>query len=70
MKNEFINLLEFLIDNIFVEFRGYIFYKPSPGAPLLGDIFLYYDQAEFVQKLIKDRKKIQKLKPLILYSGI
>jgi hypothetical protein len=38
-------------------------------APLLADNFLSYE-ADFIQKLINDKKKTQKLKTLISISGI
>ena len=38
-------------------------------APLLADIFLSYE-ADFIQKLINDKKKTQKLKTLISITGI
>ena len=58
-------MLEYLIDNIFVEFGvgGRIFQQTigiSMGtncAPLLADLFLYLYQEEFVQSLLKAGKK-------------
>ena len=58
-----IKMLEYLIDNIFVEFRRRIFQqtigKPmgTNYAPLLADLFLYSYEAEFVQSLQKPGKK-------------
>ena len=50
-----IKMLEYLIDNIFVEFGGRIFQQTidiqmgTDCAPLLADLFLYSYEAEFVQ---------------------
>ena len=58
-----IKMLEYLIDNIFVEFGGRIFQqtigKPmgTNCAPLLADLFLHLYEAEFVQSLLKAGKK-------------
>ena len=52
-------MLEYLIDNIFVEFGGRIFQQTidipmgTNCAPLLADLFLYSYEAEFVQSLSK-----------------
>jgi hypothetical protein len=57
-----ISMLEFLIDSIFVSFRGTLFQQVvgiSMGtncAPLLTDLFLYSYESEFLQKLVKDKK--------------
>ena len=54
-----IKMLEYLIDNIFVEFGGRIFQQTigipmgTNCAPLLADLFLYSYEAEFVQSLLK-----------------
>ena len=51
-----IKMLEYLIDNVFVEFGGRIFQQTigipmgTNCAPLLADLFLYSYKAEFVQK--------------------
>ena len=57
-----ISMLEFLIDNIFVSFRGILF-QQVVGIPmgtncalLLADLFSYSYESEFLQKLIKDKK--------------
>ena len=53
-----IKMLEYLIDNIFVEFGGRIFQQTidipmgTNCAPLLADLFLYSYEAEFVQSLL------------------
>ena len=60
---DIIKMLEYLIDNIFVEFGGRIFQQTigiSMGtncAPLLADLFLYSYEAEFVQSLLQAGKK-------------
>ena len=56
-------MLEYLTDNIFVEFGGRIFQQTigipmgTYCAPLLADLFLYSYEAEFVQSLLKADKK-------------
>jgi hypothetical protein len=57
------NMLEFLIDNIYVVVRGQVF-QLSVGIPmgtncarLLANLFLYSYEAEFIQKLLHDEKK-------------
>jgi hypothetical protein len=56
------SMLEFLIDNIFVSFRGILFQQVvgipmgTNCAPLLADLFLYSYESEFLQKLVKDKK--------------
>ena len=56
-------MLEFLIDNIFVECGGVIFQQVigipigTNCAPLLADLFLYSYEAEFIQTLIKSGKR-------------
>ena len=58
-------MLEYLIDNIFVEFGGRIFQQTigipmgttCNCAPLLADLFLYSYEAEFIQSLFKAGKK-------------
>ena len=58
-----IKMLEYLIDNIFVEFGGRLFQQTSGipmgtnCAPFLADMFLYSYEAEFVQSLPKAGKK-------------
>ena len=56
-------MLEYLIDNIFLEFGGRIF-QQTIGIPmgtncasLLADLFLYSYEAEFVQSLLQASKK-------------
>ena len=56
-------MLEYLIDNIFVEFGGRIFLQTigiqmgTNCARLLAVLFLYSYEAEFVQSLLKAGKK-------------
>ena len=56
-------MINFLIDNIFVECGGEIFQQVigipmgTYCAPLLADIFLYSYEAEFIQTLIKSGKR-------------
>lgn len=58
-----INMLNFLIDNIFVEFGGRIFQQTigipmgTNCAPLLADLFLYSYEAEFIQGLMQKGEK-------------
>ena len=53
-KDDIIKMLDFLIDNIFVEFGGFIFQQTvgipmgTNCAPLLADLFLYSYEAEFI----------------------
>jgi hypothetical protein len=59
----FINMLEFLIDNIFVFFGGRVFQQTvckSMGtncAPLLADLLLYSYEADFIQGPLKKNEK-------------
>ena len=56
-------MLEFLVDNIFVVFAGKVFQQivgipmGTNCAPLLGDIFLYSYEAEFIQSLLSTGRK-------------
>ena len=67
-KNKFseadvVNMLECLIDNIYVEFGGLVFQQVvgipmrTNCAPLLADLFLYSYEADFIQGLIKSGKR-------------
>ena len=62
-EGDVIKMLEFLIDNIFVEFGGQVFQQTvgipmgTNCAPLLADLFLYSYEAEFIQSLLKSGKK-------------
>ena len=56
-------MLDFLIDNIFVEFGGLVFQQTigitmgTSCAPLLADFFLYSYEAEFIQGLVQKGEK-------------
>ena len=57
------SMLGLLIDNIYVVFGNHVF-EHSVGipmgtycVPLLADLFLYSYEAEFVQKLLRDKNK-------------
>ena len=62
-EDDIVRILEFLIDNIFVECGGVIFQQVigipmgTNCAPLLADLFLYSYEAEFIQTLIKSGKR-------------
>ena len=62
-EDDIVNMLEFLVDNIFVVFGGKVF-KQIVGIPMgtncasfLADIFLYSYEAEFIQSLLSTGKK-------------
>ena len=62
-EDDTINMLEFLVENIFVVFGGKVF-KQIVGipmgtncAPFLADIFLYSYEADFIQSLLSTGKK-------------
>ena len=57
-------MLEFLVDNIFVEFEWHIFQQIIARHPYGNklcpsplQLFLYSYESEFIQKLIKDKTK-------------
>ena len=62
-EDDIINMLEFLVDNIFVVFGGKVFQQivgipmGTNCTPLLADIFLYSYEAEFIQSLLSTGKK-------------
>ena len=62
-EDNIINMLNFLIDNIFVMFGGQVFQQTvgipmgTNCAPLLADLFLYSYEAEFLQTLLKQKDK-------------
>ena len=62
-EEDIINMLEFLVDNIFVVFAGKVFQQimgipmGTNCAPLLANIFLYSYEAEFIQPLLSAGKK-------------
>ena len=59
---DIINMLNFLIDNIFVEFGGCVFQQTvgipmgTNCAPLLADLFLYFYEAEFIKNIVKHKR--------------
>ena len=63
-EDQIIDMLNFLIDNIFVQFGGRVFQQTigipmgTNCAPLLADLFLHSYEADFLQSLLdkKDRK--------------
>ena len=61
-EDDIANMLEFLVDNIFVVFGGKVFQQivgipmGTNCAPLLADIFLYSYEAEFIQSLLSTGK--------------
>ena len=62
-EKDIIKMLEFLVDNIFVVFAGKVFQQTvgiqmgTNCASLLGDIFLYSYEADFIQSLYSMGKK-------------
>ncbi|KAK3085568.1 hypothetical protein FSP39_005430 [Pinctada imbricata] len=62
-ERDIIQMLNFLIDNIFVVFGGKVFQQivgipmGTNCAPLLADIFLYSYEAEFIQSLVSEGKR-------------
>ena len=62
-ETDIVNMLEFLIDNIFVIFGGRVFQQTvgiSMGtncALLLADLFLYLYETDFIQGLLKKNEK-------------
>ena len=62
-ETDFINMLEFLIDNKFVIFGGRVFQQTvgipmgTNCAPLLADLFLYSYEVDFIQGLLKKNEK-------------
>jgi hypothetical protein len=62
-ETDIINMLDFLIDNIFVMFDGCVFQQivgipmDTNCAHLLVDLFLYSYEADFIQGLLKKNEK-------------
>ena len=60
---DIINILEFLIDNIFAMFDGRVFQQTvgihmgTNCHPLLADLFLYSYERDFIQGLLKKSEK-------------
>ena len=61
-ETDVINLLEFLIDNIFAMLGGRVFQQTvgipigSNCVPLLADLFIYSHEADFIPRLPKKAK--------------
>ena len=61
--NDICKMIEFLVNNIYVRFGGQLFRQmvgipmATNCAPLLVDLFLYYYENEFLDKLIKEGKR-------------
>ena len=57
-------MLDFLIDNIFVIFRGPVFQQTvdipmgSNCSPLLADVYLYSYEADSIQSLLQRKEKL------------
>ena len=69
-------MVEFVIDNIYVEFGGHI-YQQTVGiqmgtnyAPLVADVFLYSYEADFVNIYKMSKFKKQHNNPLISLFSI
>ena len=62
-ETDIINMLECLIDNIFVIFGGHVIRQTvgipmgTSCAPLLDDLFLYSYEANFILALLKKNEK-------------
>ena len=62
--NDICKMIEFLMDNMYVRFGGQLFRQMvgipmgTNCAPLLADLFLYSYQNEFLDKLVKEGKRI------------
>ena len=62
-ETHIINILEFLIDNIFVMFGGSVFQQVvgmhacTTCTPLLVDLFLHSFEADFIQGFLKKNEK-------------
>jgi len=63
IEADIINMLQFLIDNIFVIFGGRVFQETvgipmgTNCVPLLADLFLYSHEADFIKGLLKKNEK-------------
>ena len=70
-ETDIINMLEFMIDNIFVIF-GRLVFQQTVGIPmgsLHADLFLYSYEADFIQELLTKNKRNYP-EPLISRSTI
>jgi hypothetical protein len=62
-ETDIFNMLEFLIDNIFVLFGGRVFQQTvgipmgTNCAPLLADLFLYSYEEDFIQGFSRKTKR-------------
>jgi len=62
-EDDIVNMINFLIDNIFIEFGGRIFQQTvgmpmgTNCAPVLADLFLHSKEADFVQELLRKGEK-------------
>ena len=62
-EDDIIDMLEFLVNNMFVVFGGKVFQQivgipmGTNCAPLLADIFLYSYEADLIQSLLSTGKK-------------
>ena len=62
-ESDIINMLEYLIDNIFVVFAGRSLQQivsipmGTSCAPFLADLFLYSFETDFIQRLLKKNEK-------------
>jgi len=58
-EDDIVNMINFLIDNIFIEIGGRIFQQTigipmgTNCAPLLAGLFLHSYEADFVQELLR-----------------
>ena len=63
-EEDIVRMLDFLIDNIFVQFGRQVFQQTigipmgTNCAPLLADLFLYSYEAEFIQGLLQKNEKV------------
>ena len=61
--NDIGKMIEFLVDNIYVRFGGQLFRQMvgipmgTNSSPLLANLFLYFYENEFLDKLIKEGKR-------------
>jgi len=62
-QDDIVNMINFLIYNIFIEFGGRIFQQTvgipmrTNCAPLLADLFSHTYETEFVQELLRKGEK-------------
>ena len=60
-EDEIVNMMEFLIDNLFVQFGGRVFQHTigipmgTNCAPILDDLFLYSYESDFLDGLLKQK---------------